>query len=155
MTDSGKYVQIGLLTFASKSTNQFWLNQYSTTNEIFQAIDRIKYGKRGTDIADGLKFARENSFSKAHGARDGASKILILFTDGYSSNTDSEAQKVHDAGITTMVIGVTKDVNEKQLSKIASKPSYLKHVDNFDGLDAIKDAFLKEIPCEEGMCFSL
>ena len=48
----------------------------------------IFYFLSGTRTDLGLKFVRQEAFTKAHGDRDGVNNILIVVTDGKSNKAD-------------------------------------------------------------------
>ena len=53
---------------------------------------KMYFYARSTHTDQGLNFVRQQAFTAAHGDRSGVSNILIVVTDGQS--TDSAATKV-------------------------------------------------------------
>lgn len=133
-------VQVGLVTFASKTQNEFWLNTYSNTSDVLNAIQNVQYLQGGTNTAEALYFIRNNTFTKAHGARDGVPKVLIVLTDGQSSSppdTAIQAGKIHHTNIKVISIGIGSSVNNDELKTIASDNSHAFTVANFTALKDI------------------
>ena len=95
--------QIGVLTFSNSARVRFYLNQYRNCADVIAAISRLGITLGGTNIADSLRTARTQLFSRQHGARPGVPKILILITDGTANieerRTIPEADATKAAGI--------------------------------------------------------
>ena len=88
-------IQIGVATFSTSVHESIRLNQYSSTTQLLAALSAVPYDGGLTYTDDALKFARLQAFT--HGGRPGASKIVVVLTDGrsYSSaNTKLEASKL-------------------------------------------------------------
>lgn len=133
-------VQIGVVTFATNIQNEFWLNTYSNTSDIVNAIQNVQYLQGGTNTAAALNFVRNNSFTKAHGGRDGVPKVLIVLTDGQSSSppdTAIEAGNIHHTDIKVISIGIGSSVNTDELKTIATDNSHAFTVANFSALKDI------------------
>ncbi|KAJ8308221.1 hypothetical protein KUTeg_013095, partial [Tegillarca granosa] len=145
-------VQIGLVTFSTAPTNQFWLNSYSNKPDLQQALSSIKYspGVTYTDLA--LRFVTNNSFTSSHGGRGfDAPKILIVMTDGLSTNpneTIKAAYALHNQGIKTFSIGIGDAVGQRELQTIATDASMVFNVADFNALSTIQKS-LTETTCKK------
>ena len=66
-------------------------------------------------------------FSTGSGGRDDAPDILIMVTDGTATReadrTESEVNTTKSAGIIIYTVGIGNDVDQDELTKIASKTS--------------------------------
>lgn len=116
---------VSVTVFSSRAQVIFDLNRYTNINQIFQAVDGIKYPRRGTRTGLGLKtvFARVLS-----GARKGTPRVLIVMTDGRTRDKISMiSRKFHKAGVAVYAIGVGRKYREKELRIMASSPKP-KHV---------------------------
>ncbi|KAK7493781.1 hypothetical protein BaRGS_00014922 [Batillaria attramentaria] len=143
-------VQIGVSTFDTHPRNEFWLNQHNTNASLINAIDHISYHAGNTHTDEALQFVRQNAFTKAHGDRDRVANILIVMTDGKSNNkqaTLTQARQIHNSNMNIFAIGVGSNVDHAELEAIASKPSNVFTVSNFDALDNIQAA-LQKTACE-------
>lgn len=133
-------VQIGLATFSSNPQNQFWLNTYSNLSDVLNALQNVPYTQGGTNTAEALSFAKNSSFTKAHGARDGIPKVLIVLTDGQSQSppdTAIQAGNLHKTDIKVISIGIGSSVNKDELVTIATDPGHAFTVANFSALKDI------------------
>ena len=130
-------VRIGVLTYSSGHTFEFYLNDYSTKADVLNAIDSINFSGGGTNTAGALNAIRTEAFTEANGARpstQGLPRITIVITDGYSnsfSQTVSAAQQLHNEGIIVFAIGIA-GANINELNGIASDPSYVSFISSFD-----------------------
>ncbi|XP_069140172.1 uncharacterized protein [Argopecten irradians] len=142
-------MQVALVTFSRDPIKRFGLNTYTTAQDMFDNIDSIPYNQRGTEIEKGLKFVRQNTLTEAEGARAEAPKIVILLTDGSSSdNSENEANLLRDMDVTLLVIGIG-NVDMVQLKAIAGDDKFLFTVDDFSELSGIAEQFVASIPCPE------
>ncbi|KAL0984520.1 hypothetical protein UPYG_G00142540, partial [Umbra pygmaea] len=132
-----------------KNSIQSW---ESTINQISQ-----KYG--GTRTANAIKTIVKQVFIPSQGSRPEAKKVLIVITDGQS--TDSSAlpgavQAAETANIIRFAIGVgtafTNNYAKKELESIASSPqsNHVFHVANYQALDQISSSLQNSIFPIEG-----
>ncbi|XP_035826806.1 uncharacterized protein LOC101848762 [Aplysia californica] len=143
-------VQIGATIFSTTPANQFWMNSHPDKTGLLAAINKIPYPGGNTHTELGLKFIRNNAFTKAHGDRDRVANILIVITDGQSTEpakTKIEADEIHKENINIFAIGVGNGVDRKELELIASDPKNVFTVSNFNALDNIQ-ASLQKTACE-------
>ena len=77
--------QISVVSFSDSVFDEFKLNKYSSKTQILGAIANIRYhtGTTATDLA--LSHVTSTSFMPTNGARPDASKIVIVLTDGQST----------------------------------------------------------------------
>ncbi|KAL3865706.1 hypothetical protein ACJMK2_043068 [Sinanodonta woodiana] len=152
--DIGKhYVQIGVVTYNTNVYKQFDLKDYHNKESMKTAISNIRYNKGGTETDKAIQYVRDTMFLDVNGGRLGVAKIMIVITDGYSSNTHStamEASMAHSQGITMFSIGVGSGVKTIELKAMASKPSekYVFKVSDYSALDSIRNS-LTETACDD------
>ncbi|KAK3093006.1 hypothetical protein FSP39_009936 [Pinctada imbricata] len=144
--------KVAVLTFNSRVYNQFHLNKYTTKEMLQLAIDGIKYRRGWTHTYKAIKFAREESFQIANGAREKSTKVAIIVTDGksqFASNTVREAKMLREQNVIIFSIGIGNKIKMAELKSMASDPdsSHVFTVDSFDGLKTIKDSLAKKA-CE-------
>ncbi|XP_029469303.1 matrilin-4 [Rhinatrema bivittatum] len=117
--------QVGLVQYSSRVRTEFPLSQFSTAEEIKNAVMKTEYMEKGTMTGLALKHMVEQSFSEAEGARPlskNVPRIGLVFTDGRSQDDITEwAKKAKEAGIVMYAVGVGKAV-EDELKEIASEP---------------------------------
>jgi len=127
--------QIGVLTYSNNARVRFYLNRYRNSVDVIAAISRLRITLGDTNIADSLRTARTELFSRQHGARPGVPKILILITDGTANieerRTIPEADETKAAGIQIFTVGIGSQIKEDQLRSIATLRSYFYFATNF------------------------
>ncbi|KAK2876898.1 hypothetical protein Q8A67_020994 [Cirrhinus molitorella] len=151
---------------------QFAIAQFSTVCEIHYMFQQVKNAKvwedavtniaqqRGwTNTAAAIRQLVTDLFVSKGGARPSASKILVVITDGESTDklTDSLTDAVQQAqakNITRYAIGVGNAFNvdeaTKELEIIASTNKHVFKVTDFDALNSIREQLKKEIIAIEG-----
>ena len=150
--DIGKdKTRVGVISFSNSYKVSIPLGSANDINSLSRAIHNIPYIRGGTHTAAALKYIKNFGFSSTIARRD-ASQIVIVLTDGYSRDpfsTKQEAKKLHDAGITTFVIGIGNGIDMDELRGIASNPDdkHLFQVDDYNALDTIKDLLVSRA-CE-------
>lgn len=83
-------VQISVVTFSDTTVDQFDLNHYTIKANLLAAITALKSSITtlgGTFTADALNYVQGTSFTATHGKRGAADSIVVVMTDGLSSNT--------------------------------------------------------------------
>ena len=143
--------RIGLIQFSSISKTEFNLSTYGSWAGMSAAIDRVQYMGSGTQTDAALDAMTTYGFSEQSGARpksEGHPRIGIILTDGGSNNpyiTALAAQRVHDAGITMISVGMGTGIDPQELETIASPPICL-HViySSFDEVNSLKDIIEKQ-----------
>ncbi|RXN31256.1 integrin alpha-X-like protein [Labeo rohita] len=150
---------------------QFAIAQFSTYCEIhdtFQvknakawedAVTKISQRGGGTYTAEAIKQLVRELFVSEGGARPSASKILVVITDGESSDNYFLTEAVQQAqakNITRYAIGVGNAFNfdeaTQELAIIASSPTnkHVFKVTDFDALDSIREQLKENIIAIEG-----
>uniref|UniRef100_A0A8D0CV88 Matrilin 2 n=1 Tax=Sander lucioperca TaxID=283035 RepID=A0A8D0CV88_SANLU len=149
---------VGLLQYSTKVRTEFTLGQYTTAQNIKQAVSRMQYMGRGSMTGSALRHMFELSFSAKEGARPNIPRVSIVFTDGRSQDDVSEwANKAKNSGVTLYALGVGKAI-EQELREIASEPDekHLYYAEDFDKMGEItmklKSRICKDKPSDENMC---
>lgn len=145
--DSGR-TRIGMLAYSTEVSVQFYLNQYKTQKEVQDAVDKIEYMAGSTNTAKALSVMRNDMFAKENGARDKASKVAIIITDGTSNinyhKTISEAELARKSGVVILAIGVGL-TNTIELDGIAGLPENKLTIERFEDLEYKLDTFFRSI----------
>ncbi|PVD31660.1 hypothetical protein C0Q70_07078 [Pomacea canaliculata] len=131
---------VGVVSFSTGAKGEIYLQDLNHDIPALQkTIKNIVFTRgRTTDTFDGLELAREKMFSQARGARPDVPRIVIVTTDGNSTNrakTKHQAQLLRDKDIQVFAVGIGK-VNLEELGEIATAntPDYVFKVANFDEL---------------------
>ena len=93
-------------------------------------------------LGKALEFAMDNMFNASNGDRPNANNILVVLTDGKSTDvndTAEQAQLIHStSSVKVFAIGI-KNYDFVELMAIASDPHHVFTVDDFSALNSIKD----------------
>jgi len=119
-------VQFSLMTFGYKEHYHFYLNTHKTVGEVLGAVDKLQKteAEGGTYTHVALSKAKGLLFGRSYGARNGALKYVILFTDGpskYADKTAAGAKGLRDAKVKIAAVGVD-NYDYTELQAIASDP---------------------------------
>ncbi|GFR90687.1 collagen alpha-1(XII) chain-like [Elysia marginata] len=147
-------VQIGFMTFSNYLRNVNTMRKHPDAASLLKAIDSVTYTKGSTYIHSALRSARRSLFQESNGGRASAPDYLVLLTDGKSSFpsfTADEARLFAGTNITVLSIGIGTNVDLAELTLIASKPSLVFNVSDFQALGAIQTELVKDI-CEGVSC---
>uniref|UniRef100_A0A672YI41 Matrilin 2 n=1 Tax=Sphaeramia orbicularis TaxID=375764 RepID=A0A672YI41_9TELE len=130
---------VGLLQYSTKVRSEFTLGQFTSAQDVKQAVSRIQYMGRGSMTGSALRHMFEVSFSSKEGARSNIPRVSIVFTDGRSQDDVSEwASKAKNSGVTIYALGVGKAI-EQELREIASEPDekHLYYAEGFEKMGEI------------------
>ena len=138
--DSG-LSRVGIMTYSKEPTIHARLNRFDTRGDIANMVQQLAFEGGKTDTSLALKIAREHMYanSRSSGNRPGVNDVIVLITNGGSSNFDvslQEAVLTKLAGITIIVVAVSDWYNDFELKQIASDPDIynvfaLSTVDNY------------------------
>lgn len=136
--------QVGVIKYSSSVRREFLLNMHHSKQEVLDAIERIDFASGKTYTAEALKHAN-SLFREQNGGRDGVIRIVVLLTDGESTEGPevviAEAEKLKsETGATVITIGVGNDLSHLELLGIASNPNefFYHEIDSFDSLETIE-----------------
>ncbi|KAK0059970.1 collagen alpha-5(VI) chain [Biomphalaria pfeifferi] len=140
---SATEVRMGLLNFDYVVRKNFDLKDHLDKNSLKKAITSIEYpNSTGTYTYKALEYVlKENMFSLAAGGRVYAPDIIIVITDGASSDktkTKEAAKKLKDKNIKVMVVGIGIKQSNEELRDIASADSMVFSVTDFSRLANIE-----------------
>jgi molecular chaperone DnaK len=125
--------RVGLVEFDSYASTLSYLS--NNLNSLQNSISQL-HCKGGTDIADGLREARQKVLAGAEN-----NKLAILVTDGDSSESPaiSQADSMRRENIRVVSIGVGHGVNERLLQNVASDGDYYQ----ISSIDQLSNIFQK------------
>ncbi|XP_022529876.2 collagen alpha-6(VI) chain isoform X2 [Astyanax mexicanus] len=146
-----KQVRVGVVKFESTPTLEFTVTQYGDRASIEGAVSNIVQIGGGTETGRALTFMRPY-FIEARKTRDTrVREILIVITDGESTDEVKQpAAALKSQGVSIYAVGV-KQANKTQLLEMASSPSKMFFVENYDSLKPLKDEIVTDI-CSEDAC---
>ncbi|GAB1292757.1 Integrin alpha-X [Apodemus speciosus] len=140
-------------------SNAFWIHftfkDFISTSSPLSLLDSVTQLRGYTYTASAIKHVITKLFTAQSGARQDATRVLIVITDGRKEmdklNYDSVIPMAEAAGIIRYAIGVGKAFynaqSRKELETIASMPSheYMFSVENFDALKDIENQLKEKI----------
>ncbi|XP_072452923.1 integrin alpha-X-like isoform X2 [Notamacropus eugenii] len=152
--------QFSLMQFASAFWTHFTFDMFKKSYDPEKLVDNILQMTGVTKTATGIQKVVNELFQKSSGAREDATKILIVITDGKKYQDPLEYRdvipKAERAGIIRYAIGVGTAFDswesKEELNEIASKPSkdHVFWVDNFGALSGIQNQLKEKIFAIEG-----
>jgi len=83
--DSGS-TRVGLVTYASNVGTVINLNDYNTATAFQAAVSSLVYASGATYTNRALQYVRTTMLTSAAGDRGNASNIVVVLTDGQSSD---------------------------------------------------------------------
>lgn len=124
----------------------FGLGSYYNYAGIDKAIDNIVYPSGGTYTGKAINLARTQIYTPSQDRED-IPNVAIVITDG-RANDDIEppSNALRSTGTTIFAIGVGKDYDEAELTKMAGTPSNVYKAD-FSELDTVINE-IKESACK-------
>lgn len=134
--DAGE-VRVGAVAFADDVQPAFNLSQYTTNQQVQEAIRRIRYVRGTTNTAAAIRYVRTFMFTVVTGDRLDVPNYVVLITDGASDDslqTIGEAFLAKRANIHFVVVGVGKLINEGELCTIANYPYSVNYLSATDVL---------------------
>lgn len=138
--------RVAAIKFGNDAEVQFYLDDHSSQEEVFKAIDKIVFTEDNTNTASALETLSTEVLVPARGERPDVNNMIIVFTDGRSTinngSTVTKAVVARNEGSNIFVAGVTDQVYLGELKGIASPPQEEKEtywtLDTFSDLDSEK-----------------
>lgn len=139
----------GAVLFSSTAELRIKLSDFSSAKSFNEVVDQLPLLAGTTRIDTALRTAFNDLFSQENGMRAGASKLLIVLTDGKQSR-DKDYTPLHDAivpfhetGIKVIVIGIGDNVEKDELSRLVYEQSDLFLAKDFEEL--VSKSFIENI----------
>ncbi|KAH9505738.1 Collagen alpha-4(VI) chain [Bulinus truncatus] len=153
-------VRIGLVVFSTNAEIWFDLRKYSDLLSLQKAILNVPYEGEATYTDKGLRLiSSADMFNKNKGGRNNAPDVVIVLTDGQSTNptgTLTEAMKLKSQGVKMLSVGISSYIQKSELLSLASSPEYFFEADDFDTLSSILGGFVeKTCTASEGVKVSV
>uniref|UniRef100_A0AAY4C6Y6 VWFA domain-containing protein n=1 Tax=Denticeps clupeoides TaxID=299321 RepID=A0AAY4C6Y6_9TELE len=162
---SPEQMQVGVLQYGEISVHEWSLRDYQSTEEVVEAAKNISRQEgRETRTAYAIQMACTEAFSPERGAREGATKVMIVVTDGESHDGEELPEALAECeqrNITRYAIAVLGHYIRRQqdpetfineIKYIASDPDekYFFNVTDEAALNDIVDALGDRIFSLEG-----
>ncbi|CAC5378859.1 COL6A [Mytilus coruscus] len=133
---------VGVVTFSTIPREQFKLNAFLDKAALIYAITKIPYLTGNTHTAEAINFVNSHMFIPSSGDRADAQNVLVVLTDGQSSDpakTLQEVNRLKQRNTVVIAVGIGSGVSKSELNAMVSDPSYVLFVNDFDALKQIHD----------------
>ncbi|XP_048455104.1 collagen alpha-3(VI) chain-like [Rhincodon typus] len=135
-------VRIGLVQYSNYAETEFYLNTYSSEDEVLTHVKGLKLrGGRNINTGAALDFVLRYHFTRFGGSRkdEGVPQVLVLITSGSSGDdVKTPADKMKQDAMIIFAIGA-KNANPAQIKEIASDPGLVFNVQELHSLPNIKE----------------
>ncbi|KAJ1159467.1 hypothetical protein NDU88_012117 [Pleurodeles waltl] len=132
-------VQFGLVQFSSDPHTEFTLNKHGSMDDVIKAINTMKRRGGNTCTGKAMTHVRQEVFVESWGARPMVPQVLILLTDGKSSDDfEDPSLRLKNLDVEIFAVGV-RDYSEDELREIATAPAkiHVYGVEDFRSLQTI------------------
>ncbi|KAL2081858.1 hypothetical protein ACEWY4_021676 [Coilia grayii] len=140
-------VQISLVQYSRDPHTEFYLNTHSDLPAVLKAVQTFPYRGGSTNTGRAMTYVREKIFISNRGARTNVPRVMILITDGKSSDAFKDpANKLRNTDVEIFAVGV-KDAVRSELEAIASPPTdtHVYTVEDFDAFQRISNELTQSI----------
>lgn len=140
-------VRIGLVQYSRDPHTEFYLDTHHHLEAVVAAVRSFPYRGGSTNTGRALTYVRERVLRESRGARAGVPRVVILITDGKSSDAFRDpAAQLRSSDVEVFAVGV-KDAVRSELEAIASPPagSHVYTVEDFDAFQRISKELTQAI----------
>jgi len=78
--------RVGVVTYSSGIGESFQLNNYSTVDDVQDAISSLSYSGGPSRTDEALEYVRTTILTTSNGDRSDVPNVVVVFTDGKSVN---------------------------------------------------------------------
>nr|XP_020827928.1 collagen alpha-3(VI) chain isoform X2 [Phascolarctos cinereus] len=146
--EGGDSIQVGLVQYNTDPTDEFFLKDFSTKEEIIDAINKVVYkGGREANTFVGLDHLRKNHFVPEAGSRidQRIPQIAFVITGGSSvEDTEEATRALSQKGVKVFAVGV-RNIDLREVSKIASNSAIAFRVSNVQELSELSEQVLETL----------
>ncbi|XP_067844316.1 uncharacterized protein [Heptranchias perlo] len=141
-------VQIGVVQYSNYAETEFYLNTYSSEDEILPHVEGLRQrGGMPLNTGAALDYVLKRHFTRSSGSRkeDGVPQILVLVTAGRSRDyIKQSADALKRAAVTIFAVGA-RNADPAQLKQIASDPSLSLNVQEFHSLQRVEEQMMTSL----------
>ncbi|XP_043361669.1 LOW QUALITY PROTEIN: collagen alpha-3(VI) chain [Dermochelys coriacea] len=152
-----KSIKVGLAQYNSDVTDEFFLKDYTTKDQILRAINRVVYrGGRVANTGEGIKHILAKHFVKEAGSRgeDRVPQVAFIVTGGKPlDDGQTAALALTNAGVKVFAVGV-KNIDLDEVSKLSSDSATAFRVATAQELSELNEQVLITLDAvmEEQLC---
>ncbi|KAM3722540.1 Transmembrane matrix receptor [Dirofilaria immitis] len=148
---SPQQTHVAVIQYSDIIRHEFDLNEYSSAQQLKQAIDGIEYLTGLTRTGAAIQHITNEAFSEHRGARplgSGVPRIAIVITDGRSQdNVMIPVQNARMKQIQLFAVGVTNHALDSELEIISGSKKRTFHVNAFEDLNARLRSAIQKVTC--------
>ncbi|XP_017331753.1 collagen alpha-1(XII) chain isoform X3 [Ictalurus punctatus] len=140
-------VQISLVQYSRDPHTEFALNKHHDISAVVKAIRTFPYRGGSTNTGKAMTYVREKIFVSSRGARISVPRVMVLITDGKSSDSFKDpAANLRSTDVEIFAVGV-KDAVRSELEAIANSPAenHVFEVEDFDAFERISKELTQSI----------
>lgn len=140
-------VRIGLVQYSRDPHTEFYLDTHHELEAVVAAVRSFPYRGGSTNTGRALTYVRERVLRESRGARSGVPRVVILITDGKSSDAFRDpAARLRSSDVEVFAVGV-KDAVRSELEAIANQPAstHVYTVEDFDAFQRISKELTQSI----------
>lgn len=140
-------VQISLVQYSRDPHTEFALNTHHDINAVVRAVRTFPYRGGSTNTGKAMKYVKDKIFIASRGARQNVPRVMVLITDGKSSDSFRDAAtNLRNIDVEIFAVGV-KDAVRSELEAIANPPSdnHVFEVEDFDAFQRISKELTQSI----------
>ncbi|KAM9842426.1 collagen alpha-1(XII) chain [Aulostomus maculatus] len=140
-------VQISLVQYSRDPHTEFALDTHHDINAVVKAVRTFPYRGGSTNTGKAMRYVREKVFVAGRGARTNVPRVMVLITDGKSSDSFKDAAtNLRNIDVEIFAVGV-KDAVRSELEAIANEPSdtHVYEVEDFDAFQRISKELTQSI----------
>uniref|UniRef100_A0A3Q3B4I5 Collagen alpha-1(XII) chain n=1 Tax=Kryptolebias marmoratus TaxID=37003 RepID=A0A3Q3B4I5_KRYMA len=140
-------IQISLVQYSRDPHTEFALNTHHDIRAVVRAVQTFPYRGGSTNTGKAMTYVRERIFINSRGARDNVPRVMVLITDGKSSDSFKDAAtKLRNIDVEIFAVGV-KDAVRSELEAIANPPAdtHVYEVEDFDAFQRISKELTQSI----------
>lgn len=140
-------VQISLVQYSRDPHTEFTLNKHHDISAVVKAIRAFPYRGGSTNTGKAMTYVREKIFVSSRGARENVPRVMVLITDGKSSDSFKDpATNLRNTDVEIFAVGV-KDAVRSELEAIANSPAenHVFEVEDFDAFERISKELTQSI----------
>ncbi|XP_078400750.1 von Willebrand factor A domain-containing protein 2-like [Cetorhinus maximus] len=139
--------QVAMVIYSNKPRTLFNLDSYDSEGKIKMAISSGPFLDGSAHTGKALKYILKDTLSVQKGARPGIHKIVVMITDGQSSDdVVPDAEQLRHNGITVLVLGVA-DAQATSLLRIAGSHKFMIPVRSYEDFKHYEISLVRRI-CE-------
>ena len=148
-TISESETHVGVIEFSDKANVIFPLNRLFDLTSIKNQIQRINpSGGKETVTDEVLRKSTDQVFDAKSGGRPGASKVLIIITDGKSTGEEPPkraVKRVKEKGVRVYVVSIGEDTDKDELEDIVPTEKNIYPVKNPDDVPNVAPKLVEDI----------